>query len=175
MKKLITFLIVIISIILISLLIMWFMPNLTRTCKLENYNITIEIPYSYAVYDESVEGALLSVYDSKKGISINVVEVNEKFWSSGDINVRMDEYLNLISAMNYDTSIKNPSTEIIEKFEGKIGKVEVELEGYENTGKAITVITNDTVGNIIIEITGEKEKIQNNIKEIDKIIESLTI
>lgn len=175
MKRIAIFLITIILIIVGTVLAIQVNKKMSRTCKIEEYNIKMNIPNEYTYVKEDGEGHLLSLYNSKNGISINAVEVKENFFASGDVESRMDQYLKLISAMNYDSSVKNPKKEVVERFEGKIGRAELELEGYENIGKTISIITSDEVGNVIIEITGMKEEFEKNIESIEKIIDSIKL
>ena len=81
-------------------------PSISRICRIDKYDITIEAPYSYEEEEDNYENTLINLYNKEKGISINAIDLKEDFWSSGDVADRMDEYLNIISAANYDTGLK---------------------------------------------------------------------
>ena len=141
--------------------------------ELEKYNITIKVPRAYEEIENDVENNLLRLYNN--GVTINAIDLKENFWSSGDIEARMDEYIRVISTANYDSSLKNPKIETVKNSEDKLGRVELELENPEGSSKTVTILTSRNIGNLVIEFTGTVENINKNMNDIDKIIGTIKI
>ena len=172
MKKILRLLAFIIVLVIVFTLWIFIKPNISRTCKIKELDISLKIPYAYQeTYNES-ENVLLNMYNSE-GIRISVVELKDNFWSSGDTEARMNEYLNVISAMNYDSEIKNIKKEILKKKDGNLAKVELTLRNPSGNAKKVSVIANEKIGNFVIEIEGSMSVMENKAKEIEKIIKSI--
>lgn len=158
-------------------------PTISRTCRIGEYNITMKIPYAYEKEEDNYEDSLMNLYNKEQGIRINAIELKENFWSSDDIESRMEEYLKVITSVNYEAGLKNLKTEIIEGTSGRIGKIEFELsKNYEeekdinlDESKAVTLITNAEIGNVVIEILASKENFDKNKEEIEHIVRSIQI
>lgn len=172
MKKILRLLLLVIVLVLIFTVWMFIKPSVSRTCKINKLDISLKIPHAYQeTYSES-KNVLLNMYNSE-GIRISVVELNDNFWSSGDTEVRMNEYLNIISAMNYDSEIKNIKKEILKNNDGNLAKVELTLRNPSGNAKKVSVIANEKVGNFVIEIEGPVSAMESKEKEIEKIIKTI--
>ena len=127
MKKLWICFLVLILLVIVFTIVAMIRPNISRTCRIGEYNITMKVPYAYEKEEDNYENSLINLYNKVAGISISAIDLREDFWSSGDVESRMDEYLNVISSANYDAGLKNLKTEILAGTNGKIGRVEFEL------------------------------------------------
>lgn len=192
MKKTILIIISLIILIVVGTFLFFIIrPNLSKTYKLDAFNVSIKIPYAYEeVENESLKpkessdttqsakdrsNIIINLYNEYNGISITVLNLQGDFWSSGDTISRMDEYTKVISSANYDSNIRNVKMEAIEKLDSKIGRVEMELAKQNTENKSVTLITDETIGNLVIEIIGTKESFENYSEEIEKIINSVKI
>lgn len=174
MKKIIKFIMLTLTLVVIVTVISLLKPSISRTCKIKDSRMKIKIPYAYEeVYSES-ENVVLNLYN-KNGIKIKVSKFQEGFWSSGDTNARVEEYLKVMSSMNYDSEIKNVKRRIIEKTEDRLGMAEFDLRNISGSAKNIAIITNDEVGNFVIEIEGPIELMEAKRNEIEKIIKSIKL
>lgn len=157
----------------ISVFIMLNKGNFNKTYNIKKYGMKIKIPYSYESIYEGATNQLLNLVNNQNGISVTVMEFQDEFWSSGDAMSRMDEYMQIVSTANYGKNVKNVKLEEIDIANEKIGRVELEVSLRENSQKIIALITEETKGNIVIEIGGATETVQKNIEEIEKIINSI--
>lgn len=175
MKKIIIFIFILIILVVLAVSLSIFIPSISRTCKIEKYNISMKIPFSYNAVEEEGENILISLYNEQNGISISGVDLKDDFWQSGDTLARIDEYMKVMSSANYDAEIKNISQELIKSTENKIGKIEFELAKINSNNKMIALITNEQIGNVVIEIRGSQESMDKYKKELYKIIDSVKI
>lgn len=175
MKKIMGLIIILILIAVILSVLVALKPNFNRRCQLGTSGISIKVPYSYQKTITENENTLLSLYEVEKGIEIEAIRLKDDFWSQEEIDARMDEYMNVLATANYDAQVKNTKLEVLELEDRKLGRVEAELEKQNVTSKSITLITTKQEGNIVIELIGEKEKMEENQAEIEKIISSIKI
>ncbi|MBO5142590.1 MAG: hypothetical protein J6C46_06270 [Clostridia bacterium] len=173
MKKILYLMLSIILLVVIAIVFSINKENLNRNCNIGS-KITMQIPYSYENRDEKIENNLLNLYNPK-GINISATELKQDFWSSGDTFARIEEYLDVISSANYDSGLKNIKKTSVENTENKIGRVEFELNKPSIEYKNISMITNGEIGNIVIEINGKKDIMDENSEEIENIIQSIKL
>lgn len=175
MNKRIKILIIVVVVIVCAIIGVLYVRNATsKKYEITKYNLSIEVPYKYKK-ESSTDNELLVLSNSENTIEIVAMDFIDDFWSSGDSMSRMDEYMKVISAKYFDVNISNVKTEILESSEGKIARVDMELSTPSISSKGIALITNDEIGNVVMQITGSKEDMQNDEKEIERIIKSLKI
>lgn len=175
MKKILIFLTILMVIVIIAVGIGVALPNMSGTYRLGSSRMKMEIPYSYEQLDEATENTIINLYNEDSKIKISAIELKKDFWGSGDAFARVEEYLNVISAINYDSNIKNIKKDTIANLNNKVGRVEVEVENPGGSFKTITIIPNEEVGNIVLEFMGDSESIEKNMEEIEEIINSIKI
>lgn len=175
MKKILMVLGVLLLITIVIIVYMITKPNLSRTCKLADFGISFKIPYTYSEVNELADNRLLNLYHSKNEITIKAADLGRNFWSSEKIEERMDEYIKVITAANYDSNVKGIKQEVIEVSGGRFGRVEIEVERPNQTLKTISLITESNNGNVVIEIYGEKADLEEKNEEIEAIIASAKI
>ena len=175
MKKILYFILIFILIIILGTIAVFMMPNISRKCEIKEYSISMKVPFSYEQQENKSENELLNLYKKNNGIRISASKLEDSFWTSGDVVARMDEYLRVISAVNYEASLINIDTEIVEDTQNKIGTISYELINTQGSYRNVAIITNKDIGNVVLEITGSKENMDKNDKEIEKIIETIKI
>lgn len=175
MKKILVVILGLIIIMIATIGIAFILPNINKTYNLGETNMKIKIPYSYVETGDTSKTHIINLYNSRDEIKISATNLIEDFWSSGDTEARIDEYLKVMSSANYDSNMKNVKKEVIGTLENKVGRVEFELSNLNDTYKSITIIPNEEIGNLVIEIIGTKEAIDNNKNEIEKIINTISI
>ena len=175
MKRIIIFIVTLVVLVVIFTSLVLILPNVNKTYNFSEYNLSFKIPYAYRNIATEEENILLSLYNEETEIGVSFVKVQDDFWSSGDTEARMDEYLRVISAANYDSGMKNVKLELMDKLESKFGKVEFELEKPNESSRAVVLIANGEVGNIVFEINASKENYEENLEEINKIIDSVNV
>lgn len=173
MKKIIIFILVLILLLAVTVGLKLLIPKMNRTYKIDKYNISMKVPYGYKASYDVNENTLGILYNEQKGITINAFDLKDDFWNSGDAMARTDEYMNVMSAANYDTGFSIISNEVMEGQESKFAKVEIELDKPNSISKIVSVISGEEVGNVVIEIFGLKENMDNNKEEIEKIVQSI--
>lgn len=173
MRKIVIFImgLVLLSIVSISVLVL--LPNFSRNYKLPGYNLNLKVPYNYKKVEQENENSLLNLYEAESGITISAMRLKNDFWSSGDTASRVEEYIKVISSANYDSEIKNIKTGFVNDSKNKLGLVEFELGKPNGTYKTVTIISNEEIGNITIEIYADKESFNNNLNEIETIVSSI--
>lgn len=173
MKKLLKLLIFFVTIAVLSAVLVVMKPYMSRICRLEDFGINIKVPYSYSEVESEHVKSILSLYNSKNGIKISALDMGKQFWSSGDVNVRTEEYLNVISAANYDASVKNVKKEAIEIGGTLVGRAEVEVVRPTRSLKTISLIVGEEHGSVVIEIYGEADKMNENKESIEQLIQTI--
>ena len=172
MKKL---LIILLSITVLIFTYILIKPNISRTCWLSDFGISLKIPYAYSKVEENNDNKLINLYNDKNGITINGTDLGANFWSSKNLEDRVEEYTKVIAAMNYDASVKNIKKEILNLEDGRVGRVEIEIEKPNKSLKTISLITENSNGNLIVEFYGEKNNIEVSKADIETIISSIKI
>jgi len=175
MKKII-WLILIVVILVVSIVgFVFIRSKFDRVCKIGNYDISLNVPNAYMEMKKSEENILLNLYNNAAGITISGFELNNNFWSSGDTMARANEYIELMSSVNYDSSMQNIKKEILSETEDKIARIEFELSRPNDDSKVIAFIANEEIGDVVIEIFGTIDNMENNKEEIEQITKSLKI
>ena len=172
MKKIITIALIIIIAIVGIITIVGNQEIIDNKYKIADGKITIKVPSRYIKLGEE-DG--LNLYDEREEIYIKVGNLDDGFWSSDNLEDRMDQYIKLISSANYDAAVKNVQTEILKQTDGKIGRVQVDLEKQTSDRRTITLITSSIEPDIIIEIRGTTDAIEENSEEIEEIISGIKI
>ncbi|MBO5179529.1 MAG: hypothetical protein J6B87_04200, partial [Clostridia bacterium] len=156
MKKFFIMVLIILIITIILSVIAGFKPLMSRTCKLGDFGISLKIPYMYTESSKIGKNTLLNLYNRKNGVTISSINLGNEFWSSNILEERVEEYLKVISATNYDAKIQNSKSEIITLSGVLVGRTEVEIVKPDKTMKMISLIMDEKNGNVAIEIYGEK-------------------
>ena len=172
MKKIITIALIIIIAIVGIITIVGNQEIVDKKYKIADGKITIKVPARYITLGEE-EG--LNLYDEREDIYIKVGNLDDGFWSSNNLEDRMDQYIKLISSANYDAAVKNVQTEILKQTDGKIGRVQVDLEKQTSDRRTITLITSNIEPDVIIEIRGTTNAIEENSEEIEEIFSGIRI
>lgn len=173
MKKFFVLVLIILIITIILSVIAGFKPLMSRTCKLGDFGISLKIPYMYTESSKVGKNTLLNLYNRQNGISISSIDLGNEFWSSNVLEERVEEYLNVISATNYDARIQNSKSEIITLSNVLIGRTELEIVKPDKTMKMISLIMDEKNGNVAIEIYGEKEYMDEMEEDIENIISTI--
>lgn len=171
MKKIFT-IVLLIVIVIIGVLAIPFDENINKKYKINDGKLTINVPNLYEKLEE--ENNRINLYNAESGVSIKCGTLEENFWSSEDLNERIDEYIKVISSANYDAEIKNVKTEILEQ-NNNLARIQVDLIKQTSDRKTITILTANIEPNMIIEITGTKDAMEKNIEEIEEIISGIKI
>jgi len=172
MKKIITIALLIIIVVMGGAIIFSNQEIIDKEYKIADGKIRMKVPARYTIVGEDGE---LNLYDEREDISIKVGNLEADFWSSEDLNERIEEYIKILSSANYDASIKNVKIETLEQSEGKIGRVQVDLEKQTSSRRTITLITANIEPNTIIEIRGTTNAMEENNEEIEEIVSSIKI
>lgn len=173
MKKIIIFIFVLILLVAAAIGVGLLIPKMNKTYKIENYNISMKVPYAYKKSYDTNENTLIILKNEQTGITLNVFDLKDDFWNSGDVMTRTDEYMHVMSTANYDTGFSIIANEPLKGLESKFAKVEIELDKPNSVSKIIGIISGEEVGNVVIEIYGLKENMDTNKKEIDNIVKSI--
>ena len=173
MKKIIIFIFVFILLIMVSVGVGLLIPKMSKTYKIDKYNISMKVPYGYKISQDTNENTLFILQNEQTGITINAFDLKDDFWNSGDVMARTDEYMHVMSTANYDTGFAIIANEPIEGQKSKFAKVEIELDKPNSISKIIGVISGEEVGNVVIEIYGLKENVDENKEEIENIVKSI--
>ena len=173
MKKFFVLVLIILIITIILSVIAGFKPLMSRTCNLGDFGISLKIPYMYTESSKVGKNTLLNLYNRQNGISISSIDLGNEFWSSNVLEERVEEYLNVISATNYDARIQNSKSEIITLSNVLIGRTELEIVKPDKTMKMISLIMDEKNGNVAIEIYWEKEYMDEMEEDIENIISTI--
>ena len=173
MKKFLILVLIILLITIILSVIAGFKPLMSRTCNLGDFGISIKIPYMYTESSKIGKNTLLNLYSRQNGISISAINLGNEFWSSNILEDRVEEYLKVISATNYDARIQNSKSEIITLSGALVGRTEMEIVKPDKTMKMISLIMDEKNGNVAIEIYGDKVYIDEMEEDIEKIISNI--
>lgn len=173
MKKFLILVSIVVLITIILSVIAGFKPLMSRTCNLGDFGITLKIPYMYTESSKVGKNTLLNLYSRQNGISISSINLGNEFWSSNILEERVEEYLKVISATNYDARIQNSKSEIITLSGVLVGRIEMEIIKPDKAMKMISLIMDEKNGNVAIEIYGEKVYMDKMEEDIEKIISSI--
>ncbi len=111
----------------------------------------------------------------KANVKVSVITVNDNFWSSGDIDSRMDEYVRVLSASNYGSGFENVKLETVEGKENALGKIKLDIVKKSGRESVVAVVASGEYKNRVIEFTGEAEDIKQNEEWIDQVIQTIEI
>ena len=183
MKKVLICIFILIGLLAASSIFSAIALNITKSYKIGSYNITINTPLSYKLEKKQEENSLLYMVDAGEGINISAVDFKNNFWKTGDGEGRVDEYLKLFSARNYDTELRNLEIGELSNTDGKIWKAEFEIsKKYGESDdlsfaatNVIALVTSEEIGSVVIEITVPKEKYDANKNKIENIVKSIKI
>lgn len=172
MKKIITIILLMIIAVMGISIIFSNQKIIDKKYKIADGLITMKVPARYVVVGET---EALNLYDELEGISINAGKLQDGFWSSENLDERIDQYIKVISSANYDAAVKNVKTGMLEQSDGKIGSIQIDLEKQTSSRRIIALISADTEPNVIIEIRGTTDAMEGNSEEIEEIINSIKI
>lgn len=175
MKKFLIMIVILLGIAGVLSAIVALRPNLSRRCSLGDFGVSVAIPYKYEPIKTTEDNKLLNLYDASTGISIQAMNAGEQFWQEETIAIRIEEYVQYLSAANYDYKVSTTKQEEKEVEGGTVGVIEIEIDRNTEVGKSFTVITGGTGKNIILEMYGKKETMEANREEFETIIGSIKI
>lgn len=159
-------------IVVLAVIIGLFIVNKLYTrYELGDYGVSLKAINSYQKIEDDAQ--LLLLYNFAKDITINVKELEGDFWSKDDIDTINDEYIRLISAIDYDCNIFDVKKEKKKIDFKEVGMVELQADRVSKKFKLITILTHKSNGFLAIEIFGDPEVMDNNSKEIENIINSI--
>lgn len=170
MKKKIIIVIVLI-LIYFAFLGVKFYKGLFKRYDLGEFGVSIETINSYTKIQSS--GDVLTLYNPENGITINTKFLGGDFWREDEMSTIMDQYIRLISAMNYDCSVLDVTYENRTVKGKEIGFVCLTIDRMGKTFRTATILTHRENGYLAIEMYGTPETIKANEKEIDRMINSL--
>lgn len=173
MKKIFT-VVLLIMIAIIGISSLSLNESVNKKYKLGEGVLTIKAPATYVRQGDEKKEDEIKLYNSENGVYINAEILDNDFWSSTDLNARIDEYIKVISSANYDAEIKNVKTEILEE-NSNLARIQADLVKQTSNRKTIALISANTEANVIVEITGTKSSIEDDIEEIEEIINSIKI
>ena len=160
-----------IILIFIVIMVFSFISKLYTKYDLGDYGVSIKTLNSYIKEDNDEN--LLTLYNPSKDIAINVRDLKGDFWSSDEMDVIIDEYIRLISAMYYDSNIYDVTYEKTKLDFKEVGKVSLTTDRISSAYKTVTILTHKANGYLVIEIYGAPESISGNMEEVNGIINSI--
>ena len=150
-------------------------PFISTKYELSDYGISLKVPQSYDKIKSKNSSELLHLYNSKNEVSISATVLGKGFWKSDELKVIEDQYIRLLSAAKYDSSLTSVSGEKLTLDNKDVQKVDIAFKGVDNSIRGISILTNAEYNNIAIEFYGTPENIEKSIKEIEKIINSIKL
>jgi len=173
MKKIFKLLLFFVGIAIVCAILAAIKPYMSRTCNLDDFGITLKVPNAYEVVESEHTRSILSLYNSQKGIRISALDMGKNFWGYENVTERMEEYLKVISAANYDATVQNIKREVIELSGISVGRVEIEVVKPTKKLKTISLIMGADYGSVVIEIYGETENMNLYQAEIEELIKMI--
>ena len=171
MKKRTKIIIIVVLLILYLLLLTYhFTRGFYQKFTLGDYGIELTTLISFVKKDSK---DLVTLYDPKNQIMLNAKELKGDFWKSDSMDEIMDGYIRLISAMNYDCSIRDVTLKARKIDSKEVGVVSMNLDKFGTVERVTTVLTHKANGYVAIEIYGHLEAFNKNQRMINGIINSI--
>ncbi len=171
MKKVWKLLLIVTLIIILGVLIKLLYPFVPIKHAIEEYNLTFWCSNQYNLEKRSDK---LKVYSNEKNsIRIEVYEFQNGFLNEEGVSAKIEDYKNLLSAVNYEAVLQNDNTEVIRISDKECGKYETEIKSLKQIDREITLIIPCEEYDLIFSIHGTKEDMDNQNKSIERIIKSI--
>lgn len=171
MKKIWKILLIAITIIAIGVFIKLVYPVMPVKHTIERYNLSFWCSNCYKLEKESDK---LKVYSNdNNSISIEVYEFQNGFLNENSINEKIEDYKNLLSAVNYESVLQNDNIEVIRISDKECGKYETEIKSLKQIDREITLIIPYEEYDLIFSIHGTKEDMNTQNKSVERIIKSV--
>ncbi len=139
--------------------------------ELGDFGVSISAKKDYK--KQKADSNLLSLYNEETELTINVKYLGDAFWKEDDMDKIMDEYIRLISAMKYDTNVKDVSFKKQNISFKEVGIVEMTTDNVSSSSSVLTLLTHKDHGYLAIEVYGPTEVMQAHKKEAEKVINSV--
>ena len=167
-------LIIFACIILVAIIVLSFKVynDIYDRYSIGDYGISIRVPASFLV-DKTDDGNLLSLYTENNSVIIKARDLRGDYWSSDDMDVIIDEYVKLISAMEYDSNIIDVELEKRKVGFKEIGIVKLSSDSLAKVNRDVAVLTHKANGYIVIEFMGDANVMKENDKVIERMINSI--
>lgn len=171
MKKFWKLILVIFLLIIFGILIKLVYPIILTKHTIENYNLSF---WCANYYEEVSKDEKVKVYKSNRdSITIEVYSYNKQFLSEEGILEKVQDYKNLLDAMNYEAVLQNDSVEIVNMFGVNCGKCTTEIKSLKQVDKEISIIIPCEEYDLIFSIHGTQKDMNNKNKSVEKIINTL--
>lgn len=137
--------------------------------------VSVTIYNKFKFQDDERKNTDVSIYNDELETYIVGRQLPDTFWASGDLLAACDEYLRTISAMYYDREIKDVSYEKIKVDGVEVGRVNMTASQKNSSNRATTLIFPKKYKNLIIEIYGNEEILNEKSYEIENVIKNIKI
>ncbi len=140
--------------------------------EIGDYGVSIRVPSVFET-DKEDEDNLLALCMENNAITIKARDLRGEFWSQDDMDVIIDEYVKVISAMEFDYNIYDVETEKRKVDFKEVGIVRLTTNLLNETTRCVSVLTHKANGYILIEIYGVPEVMESYEKNIENMINSI--
>ena len=172
-KKIIGFLIVFVVLVVAVAAIFVYSKVREITYYLGDYGISIKIPAEFIEEEPINDTNLLYMFGTRSKITISATALPLNYWSSGDLDVIMDEYVRLLSAAKYECNFKDVSLNRVNINGREVGKVELTIEYRSKSYRTVTYLLGENSGNVAIEFYGEPEIVKDKHDLIERIANNM--
>ena len=174
-KKVLLFLLIFSLVVAIGVALFLYDKVREKEYNLGDYGISIRLPGEFVKLDPNNDTHVLFMYGAKSKITVSATALPINYWSSGDLDVIMDEYVRLLSSAKYECNFKDVSLNSTKINDVEVGKVELTIEYRTQSYRTITYIFGEDSGNITLEFYGDPKNVNENLDLIEKITKTIKI